>query len=358
VSALSIADAEGREIRAELEREGVDLQHCEIREEGSSTGCSFVILDLETRGCTIFHTPQRWPFDATMHINPDDAFPGEAFFEGLEVLFTDGRYPATTTRILKRCKERGIPVLMDCERLRGNSRTGESTPHMIRECTAVSCAETFLKILYSAELDENSNQQDDKIRLSAALDPAPETGDGSGGGLSAFGSDRQLSWEERLQRKCAEWEKELRAFLADYPNLEFAVVTIGEFGSVCLRRATETTAEEFFHTRAWLPSRREIVDTTGAGDAFNAGLAFGYAQHWTVKQMTEFASVVAGWSICAYGPRGGLPKFRSFSSGGEKQSWEFETAVEMLKEHGWDLFEDMRARTADKGFGIFSPLVV
>ncbi len=51
----------------------------------------------------------------------------------------------------------------------------------------------------------------------------------------------------------------------------------------------------------------EVVDTTGAGDAFHGAYASALAVGWPLKERLRLASVVAGLNCTAQGGRGGLP---------------------------------------------------
>lgn len=55
----------------------------------------------------------------------------------------------------------------------------------------------------------------------------------------------------------------------------------------------------------WMP----VVDTTGAGDSFLAGLMCGLAQGWDIFRSTEFANTVAAQNVGAYGGTAGIPSF-------------------------------------------------
>lgn len=51
----------------------------------------------------------------------------------------------------------------------------------------------------------------------------------------------------------------------------------------------------------------EAVDTTGAGDAFHGGFAYGIARKWEIGRCTEFAAAVAALKCTQVGGRTGLP---------------------------------------------------
>ncbi|MFN2166027.1 MAG: carbohydrate kinase family protein [Anaerolineae bacterium] len=91
-------------------------------------------------------------------------------------------------------------------------------------------------------------------------------------------------------------EAAARELLALGPEL--LVVTMGQKGS-----------------RAWTKSERlqvpafpvQVVDTTGAGDAFHGGLIYGMLQAWGLERVLLFASAVAGLNCQTLGGRRGLP---------------------------------------------------
>lgn len=50
-----------------------------------------------------------------------------------------------------------------------------------------------------------------------------------------------------------------------------------------------------------------VVDTTGAGDAFNAGLAYALAQKKTISEAVEFAVQVSALAVTKFGAQDGMP---------------------------------------------------
>lgn len=54
-------------------------------------------------------------------------------------------------------------------------------------------------------------------------------------------------------------------------------------------------------------SPASVVDTTGAGDTFNAAFAYAWSQALPIRQALEFANCAAGLSTEKFGAQGGMP---------------------------------------------------
>jgi ribokinase len=81
-------------------------------------------------------------------------------------------------------------------------------------------------------------------------------------------------------------------------NLRAALITRG--GEGC-RVVTETTS---VNVAAFVV---DVVDPTGAGDAFVAGVAWGMAQRWPWPEVGRFANAVGGLACCSLGAQASLP---------------------------------------------------
>jgi len=51
------------------------------------------------------------------------------------------------------------------------------------------------------------------------------------------------------------------------------------------------------------------IDTTGAGDAFNAGFIFGYLTNKSLEECGKLGNLIAGLNIQKVGARAGLPRY-------------------------------------------------
>lgn len=78
------------------------------------------------------------------------------------------------------------------------------------------------------------------------------------------------------------------------------VLKLGKKGCLTLTREEESFAKGF---------SINIVDTTGAGDAFNTAFIVGLEKGWGLDRVTRFANTTGGISATKVGARPGLPEF-------------------------------------------------
>lgn len=89
-----------------------------------------------------------------------------------------------------------------------------------------------------------------------------------------------------------------------------AIVTWGEKG--CFVAEKGKTGEGAVHIPAYaLP---QVVDSTGAGDIFRAGLIYGQLQDWKLLKTARFASAAAALNCGAMGGWGGVRPLEEISS--------------------------------------------
>ena len=77
----------------------------------------------------------------------------------------------------------------------------------------------------------------------------------------------------------------------------FACATLGRQGAVVICEGGELRVHA---------ADIKAVDTTGAGDVFHGGFAFGLAQGWDLERTMRFATAAASLNCTAYGARGGI----------------------------------------------------
>ncbi|MFC4776720.1 ribokinase [Paenibacillus sp. GCM10023252] len=103
-------------------------------------------------------------------------------------------------------------------------------------------------------------------------------------------SGRPADSEESLQASMAEWEARHGTKI---------IITRGEKGCSYLEDGKLIT----------IPAPRvEVVDTTGAGDAFNAALAYGLSQGQPIQDIVRLAVTSASLSVQTFGAQDGMPQ--------------------------------------------------
>jgi sugar/nucleoside kinase (ribokinase family) len=86
-------------------------------------------------------------------------------------------------------------------------------------------------------------------------------------------------------------------FIRAKDNSQMVCTTMGERGALAW------DGQRFWYAPAF---RVTVVDTTGAGDLFHAGFAYGILQGWDTQRMLEFGCAAAGLNCTAHGARGGI----------------------------------------------------
>ncbi|KAB2333100.1 ribokinase [Cytobacillus depressus] len=106
----------------------------------------------------------------------------------------------------------------------------------------------------------------------------------------------QIASEQELEKAMKDWQEKYNNTL---------IVTLGEKGSAYLDNKSIKI----------IPSEKvKVVDTTGAGDSFNAALAFGIASDWPLDQAVSFAVKASGQSVTKFGAQEGMPYYEEVSA--------------------------------------------
>jgi len=96
--------------------------------------------------------------------------------------------------------------------------------------------------------------------------------------------------------------------LVTLPNIrarngcKMVCTTLGEHGALAW------DGQRFWYAPAY---RVPVADTTGAGDLFHAGFAYGLLRSWDTQLMLEFSCAAAGLNCMAHGARGGIGALRA-----------------------------------------------
>ena len=84
-------------------------------------------------------------------------------------------------------------------------------------------------------------------------------------------------------------------------GIKNVIITLGEKG------AYFANEKENFHVKAYHLQGR-VVDTTGAGDGFNSGLAVALLEKKNIKSAIQFANALAGLSTTKVGTAQSMPE--------------------------------------------------
>ena len=96
----------------------------------------------------------------------------------------------------------------------------------------------------------------------------------------------------------AMFQTDIDKALERYPNK--LIITLGDKGAM-YHNGTEKIQIDGF--------KREVKDTTGAGDTFNGAFAVGLQKRYSIAQALKLANLAASHSVTGMGAQGGMPTF-------------------------------------------------
>ncbi|XP_057425953.1 uncharacterized protein LOC130719344 [Lotus japonicus] len=280
-------DSQGRGILDELQADGVDTSFIVVSKEGTSP-FTYIIVDNETKTRTCIHTPGYPP------MIPDD-LPESSLLsalDGASMVYFDGRLPETALIVAHEAVRRNIPILVDAERPR------EGLDDLLKVADYVVCSAKF-----------------------------------------------PTAWTEASTIPQA-----LVSMLLRLPKIKFVIVTLGKDGCIMLERSANGPSAEEVNVDSFLESLElkknkstsipacisspvakfksegigtvcgklyvgtaesipssELIDTTGAGDAFIGAVIYAICSKFSPETMLSFAANVAGAKCRDLGARSGLP---------------------------------------------------
>ncbi|KAL6646402.1 hypothetical protein ACP70R_018010 [Stipagrostis hirtigluma subsp. patula] len=282
-------DALGRNILKELQADGVDTSYIRVAENGNSP-FTYIIVDNQTKTRTCIHTP-GYPPMVPQELTKENLF---AALDGADIVYFDVRLHDTALLVAEEASQRKIPILIDAERKR------EGLDELLNFASYVVCSAKF-----------------------------PQ------------------AWTGASSIPVA-----LVSMLSRLPNIKFVIVTLGEIGCIMLERSmTDASEAEEVDVEALLESLEqkvdhsstmpkciasksnlrisadgvgsisgrlllctaevippeELIDTTGAGDAFIGAVLYGLCTGMPPERMLPFAAQVAGCGCRGLGARSALP---------------------------------------------------
>lgn len=282
-------DPQGRNILKELQDDGVDTSHILVAEEGNSP-FTYIIVDNQTKTRTCIHTP-GYPPMVPEELTQENLF---AALDGADIVYFDVRLHETALLVAEEASQRKLPILIDAERKR------DGLDELLNFASYVVCSAKF-----------------------------PQ------------------AWTGASSTPVA-----LVSMLLRLPNIKFIIVTLGEKGCLMLERSTTDASEAeeidveslleslekkevlsssmpkciasksnlrisadgigsisgrlLLGTAEIIPSE-ELIDTTGAGDAFIGAVLYGLCSGMPPEKMLPFAAQVAACGCRGLGARTALP---------------------------------------------------
>lgn len=117
-------------------------------------------------------------------------------------------------------------------------------------------------------------------------------------------------------------DAELGALLLLDRGVNAVIVTLGKRGALVASKSGSKVVPAFDVT---------VVDTVGAGDAFNGALAFALAGGASIEEATNFANVVASLKVTRKGAQAGLPTANDVVRFIEDKGVNLKTLVRLLR---------------------------
>ncbi|XP_076935207.1 uncharacterized protein LOC143601778 [Bidens hawaiensis] len=281
-------DAQGRGVLEELRADGIDISFFVVSDEGNSP-FTYVIVDNQTKTRTCIHTPGSPP------MIPDDLTTSavSSALKGVQLAYFDVRLHETALVIAHEANRRSIPILIDAEKPR------DGLDELLNLSDYVVCSANLPQAWTKAPTVSSA--------LVSMLLKLPKVKFV----IVTLGSDGCIMLERSITDDATTEEMDVDNLLEllkkkiDYGKTAPTCVSSGitrlqakGFGSVCGRL--------FFGTAEKIPES-ELIDTTGAGDAFIGAILYAICTNRPPEQMLPFAAQVAAISCRALGARTGLP---------------------------------------------------
>ncbi|KAK7267481.1 hypothetical protein RIF29_20155 [Crotalaria pallida] len=281
-------DTQGRALLEELKADGVDTSYFLVSKEGNSP-FSYIIVDSQMKTRTCIFTPGYPPMvpEDLRQINLLSAL------NGARVVYFDGRMPESALVIAQEAFRQNISILIDAERPREglNDLLGladyvvcaEKFPQAWTEASSIPRALVSIMLrLPKLKFAIATLGKDGCILLEKCVDDGHQLEEVDVD--TSFESLKRRKDDSTVMPTCI--ASSLTRFRAE------------GMGSMCGRL--------YFGAAEKIPPS-EVIDTTGAGDAFIGAVLYAICANLSLEKMLPFASYVAASNCRALGARSGLP---------------------------------------------------
>ncbi|KAK3123212.1 hypothetical protein QOZ80_8AG0626310 [Eleusine coracana subsp. coracana] len=282
-------DAMGRSILKELQEDGVDTSYMVVSEDGNSS-FTYIIVDNQTKTRTCIHTP-NYPPMVPEELTKENLF---AALDSADIVYFDARLPETALVVAEEASQRKIPILIDAERKR------EGLDELLNFASYVVCSAKFPQAWTGASSVP--------VALVSMLLRLPNIkfvivtlGEKGCIMLERSMTDASEAEERDVEILVESLEKKVDQSstgpkcIASKSNLRISADGVGSISGRLLLGTAEVIPPE------------ELIDTTGAGDAFIGAVLYGLCTTMPQEKMLPFAAQVAGCCCRGLGARSGLP---------------------------------------------------
>ncbi|CAL5005408.1 unnamed protein product [Urochloa decumbens] len=281
-------DAQGKNILSELQADGIDTTYMLVAENGNSP-FTYIIVDGQTKTRTCIHTPGSPP------LVPEELTKANlsASLDGADIVYFDVRLHDTALLVAEEASQRKIPILIDAERKR------EGLDELLNFASYVVCSAKFPQAWTGASsvpvalVSMLSRLPNIKFVIVTLGEKGCLMLERSADASEAGEIDADALFES-LQKK-VDQSSTMPKCIASKPNLRISADEVGSISG----RLLLSTAEV-------IPPG-ELIDTTGAGDAFIGAVLYGLCTGMPPERMLPFAAKVAGCGCRGLGARSSLP---------------------------------------------------
>jgi len=286
-------DELGSSVLNELKRDRVGTARV-LRSHGTCTAYTYVIVDKETKTRTCIHTPQ------TEELSSDDV---QDLLETGDICLVhfDSRHTLAALTLAKIANAKGIPVTVDAEKNRP-----PYFEQLLPLCDIIFTNERFPHLYI---------QQQDKSSLTTPADKIAQLFQSTRANIivTSLGSKGSRLYLRHVGNNAASIIPSFASASLSTSSRNFAV--LHEVLSTAAKDSKETlhvTREthmgyDVMSCPAWPLADEQVVDTTGAGDAFIGGFLAALIHRMPLDQCLQVGTMCAAQKIKQPGSRKGLP---------------------------------------------------
>eukprot|EP00898_Chlorokybus_atmophyticus_P005216 jgi/Chlat1/5696/Chrsp38S05542 len=314
-------DAMGDDMLSDFEREGVNTS-CAVVSKGGRSPFTYIIVDQDTKTRTCIHQPGTPPLKLS---EMSEGLMDRAL-EDAKLVYFDGRLPECALKLAIEANARGLPIVVEAERPR------EGLNDLLGFADYVITSKTFpeawtnASALGDALLAMAGKLPHAKFIVSTLGDQGAVMLERAGDGASSLKESPAASTVSKLM-EAGKHERVPavagRGTTASYIGLNQGVLVMAT-PPACFTRPNDLLSMlegsddvkvdgRFLYAPAVPLTQKDVVDTTGAGDAFIGAVLYGLATGLSNKKIMSLATTVAARNCMALGARPGLPYKKDLS---------------------------------------------